>query len=217
MCERKLLCTEVGGRLDNSWIHSSQHCGLSGNIRPAEMALRSKGKGSPEAFYDDMRGAIHDNNHKLMQRIIENKKYEINRGGGEDKRTALHTATMTEDTEALAILLAHPNVDPNAKTSRGLTPLLLAAAKGKIRSFEILIADIRVDAHAKDYEDQSVVELANMSGRAIIAKQVKQLINERKRTPVVEAGKLAILIGNSKYQKDTHLGCLDGEKQTWRA
>ena len=82
---------------------------------------------------------------------------------------------------------------------------LLAAAKGKTVSFEILAADDRVDADAKDFEDQSVVELANMSGRGIIANQVKQLMQGRKHTPIVDAGKLAILWRcrhNSTSQED---------------
>ena len=177
------------------------------------MDPKSKGKSSLEALYNDMRAAIHNKNHQLMQQIIENKRYEINRSGGEDKRMALHTATMTEDKEALAILLSHPKIDPNAKTSKGLTPLLLAAAKGKIVSFEILVADDRVDVNLKDSEDQSVIELANLSGRAIVANQVKELINSRKDTPIVKDGKLAILIGNCYYKKDTHFDCLEGAKE----
>ena len=46
-----------------------------------------------------------------------------------------------EDKVALKILLGQRDIDTNVKTTAGLTPLLLAAAKGKMVSIEILLAD----------------------------------------------------------------------------
>ena len=49
-----------------------------------------------EALFDEMREAINKNDHQQMREIIGNKDYEIDRVGGNDERTGLHTATMEQ-------------------------------------------------------------------------------------------------------------------------
>ena len=55
-----------------------------------------------------MREAINNNDHQQMRKIIADKDSKVNKVGGVDMRTALHTATMREDRNALEILLGHP-------------------------------------------------------------------------------------------------------------
>ena len=98
----------------------------------AAAAKRSK------ALYDDMRAAIQNKNYLQMTFIIGNLDYDPNRVGAGDMRTALHTAAHEDDQEALVILLRHKGIDPNVKTTEGLTPFLLAASEGKKVSFKVL-------------------------------------------------------------------------------
>merc|ERR1711990_748207 len=105
-------------------------------------------------LYSDMREAIERNNHQSMSKIIRDRDYQPNHmGEGEERITALHMATLKEDPEALSILLQLEKIDLNVKLSNGFTPLLLAAARGRMISFEILIGDERVDVDARDNEN----------------------------------------------------------------
>ena len=181
------------------------------------MAAFFGGKKRAEALYDEMRAAINDNNHQRMREIIGNKDYMINRVGGKDKRTALHTATMEQNRETLAILLGHQDIDTNVKTSNGLTPLLLAAAKGKMVSLEVLLADSRVNDKVKDIDDQSVLELVEALGKRIKIHQAKELLGKRYQTLPREDGKLAILIGNYNYKEESGLANLAGARNDLEA
>ena len=92
-----------------------------------------------------MRKAVNNDDPHTMRKIIADKDFKINRVVGHNKRTVLHTATMKQNREALAIFLGHPDIDTNVETSDSLTPFLLAASKGKMVSFEVLLADSRVN------------------------------------------------------------------------
>lgn len=137
-------------------------------------------------LYNDMRHAIERNDHQSMSKIIRDRDYQPNyTGEGEERMTALHTATLKEDPEALSILLQLEKIDPNAKLSNGFTPLLLAAARGRMISFEVLIGDKRVDVNATDNENQTATDLVKAHGKLIVAKRAKELL--ARRTSISEA------------------------------
>jgi len=149
-------------------------------------------------LYNDMREAIEGNDHQSMLKIIRDRDYKPNNtGGGEggekERMTALHLATLKEDPEALSILLQLEKINPNAKLPNGFTPLLLAAARGRMISFEILIGDERVDIDARDNENQTATDLVNAHGKMIMAKRAKELLAKRSSSYQDEAGKQAIL------------------------
>ena len=149
-------------------------------------------------LYDDMREAIERNDHQSMSKIIRDRDYQPNyMGEGEDRMTALHTATLKEDPEALSILLQLEKIDPNVKLSNGFTPLLLAAARGRMISFEILIGDERVDVDARDNENKTATDLVNAHGKLIMAKRAKELLARRSSNSQDEAGKQAIVTSNN--------------------
>ena len=166
-------------------------------------------------LYNEMREAINSNNQQKMKEIIGRKDYKINKVGGDDMRTALHTATMGEDTKALEILLGNPDIDTNIKTSDGLTPFLLAASKGKMASFEVLLTDNRVDDKIKDGRDQSALELVEALGLKIKSHQAKEFLEKRNKAhpPKAKDGKLAILIGNYSYKQESGFANLKGAKR----
>ena len=155
-----------------------------------------------ETLYNNMREAIQKKNYEQMRTIIRNPDYDPNRVGAGDKRTALHTAAHEDDREALAILLRQRGINPNVRTTKGLTPFLLAASEGKMVSFEVLLNDSRVDADERDGEDHTALELVNSPGKVINTNKAKQLLAKNKQKPLAHTNslKLALLIGNSDYQ-----------------
>ena len=147
-------------------------------------------------LYNDMREAIERNDHQSMSKIIRDRDYQPNYTEGEEKMTALHTATLKEDPEALSILLQLEKIDPNAKLSNGFTPLLLAAARGRMISFEILIGDQRVDVDATDNEDQTATDLVKAHGKLIMEKRAKELLARRSSISHDKDGKQALVTRN---------------------
>ena len=147
--------------------------------------------------------ALQKKNYVKMRAIIGDPDYDPNRVGAADQRTALHTAAQAEDLEALDILLQQADIDTNVGTIDGLTPLLLAAAKGKMTSFEVLLNDSRVDEDAMDGRDQTAMDLITSLGKEIKANKAKDLLENRKQKPdatIKGTIKLALLIGNSDYR-----------------
>ena len=156
-----------------------------------------------QVLYDDMRTAIQKKNYHRMKQIVANTDYDSNRVGGGDMRTALHTAAHEDDRQCLLILLEQKSIDTNVKTSRGLTPFLLAASKGKMVSFEVLLNDKRIDVDARDDEDNNALELVHGLGKEIKFQKAKELLEKSSRDSSVKGTtKLAILIGNSNYREN---------------
>ena len=151
-----------------------------------------------------MRTAIQKKNYHRMKQIVANTDYDSNRVGGGDMRTALHTAAHEDDRQCLLILLEQKSIDTNVKTSRGLTPFLLAASKGKMVSFEVLLNYKRIDVDTRDDEDNNALELVHGLGKEIKFQKAKELLENRSResSNVKGTTKLAILIGNSEYQNN---------------
>ena len=143
-----------------------------------------------EKLYNDMQSAIDRLDHQLMSKIIRDREYQPNNAGGEEKMTALHLATLKENPESLSILLQLGNIDPNAKLSNGFTPLLLAAARGRMISFEILIGDRRVNVEARDNEGRTATDLVDGRGKLIVAKRAKELLARRTSISQEESEKL---------------------------
>ena len=157
-----------------------------------------------KALYDNMREAIQNKDYHEMKTIIGNPDYNTNKVGAADKRTALHTAAHEDDQESLAILLQQTSIDTNVKTTEGLTPFLLAASKGRMLSFEVLLDDHRVKPHARDGKDQTALELITNLGKEIKTSKAKELLAKQntKQAAHEDTTKLALLIGNSEYHDD---------------
>ena len=95
------------------------------------------------------------------------------------KVLVIHCITSKEDPEALSILLQLEKIDPNAKMSNGFTPFLLAAARGRMLSFEILVGDKRVDVEVVDKEGKKATDLVKAHGKMIVAKRANELLGRR--------------------------------------
>ena len=95
------------------------------------------------------------------------------------KVLVIHCITSKEDPEALSILLQLEKIDPNAKMSNGFTPFLLAAARGRMLSFEILVGDKRVDVEVVDKDGKKATDLVKAHGKMIVAKRANELLGRR--------------------------------------
>ena len=170
-----------------------------------------------EDLYEKMRKAIQKGDHALMQEISEDIDYGVNMvdksGQG---RVGLHTAAQRNDQEAVRILLGLPGVDPNKRTTTGLTPVMWAAKNGKAEALESLLDDERVYGDECDEEDQSLEEMIKTSPRITTdfernkTKSVVEQFRRRQNQPS-EGGKVAIVIGNSIYKND--MSDLEGAKR----
>ena len=149
-----------------------------------------------------------------MCEISENANYDVNMVDEDGLgRVALHTAVQRNDKVALRILLGLPGVDLNKRTSKGLTPALLAAEKGKAEALEVLLGDERVDAGACDKEDQTLEEIAKNLSSEFEQNKTRSVIERfriRQKEPL-EGGKVAIVIGNSTYKNG--MSHLEGAKR----
>ena len=168
-------------------------------------------------LYEKMRIAIQKRDHASMWSISGDKNYDVNKDDGDGYgRVALHTAAQKNDQEALRILLSLPGIDPNKRTNQGLTPVLLAADRGKAEALEVLLDDHRVDTEACDKEDQSLEEIVNTSRNITTdfernkTRSILEQFRRRQNQPS-EGGKVAIVIGNSLYKND--MSNLEGAKR----
>jgi hypothetical protein len=89
----------------------------------------------------------------------------------EDGELTLHSAASTGDHEALAILLAAPACDVNAKDDEGRTALHFACGYGEIACAEALLS-AKADADAMDKNSNTALHYAAGYGR----REVVQLL-----------------------------------------
>ena len=154
--------------------------------------------------YDMMRTAIRDKNYKKMASLVNDVKYETNRKGGGDQRTALHTAAKNNDEKAISILMQQKSIDPLILTSKGMSALMIASENLKLAAIEELLKDDRVDANQQDHEDNTAEDHISMgrSANEIQKAKARELFKRaRDRGKEVSAtGKVAILIANRSYQ-----------------
>ena len=114
----------------------------------------------------------------------------------------IHCITSKEDPEALSILLQLEKIDPNAKMSNGFTPFLLAAARGRMLSFEILVGDKRVDVEVVDKDGKKATDLVKAHGKMIVAKRANELLGRR---CTINQEESAVLRGSSISEVIKHL------------
>jgi len=81
-------------------------------------------------------------------------------------RTPLHVACEEEHLEIIALLLAHPQINVNARSMGGATPFLSIYSTGAVSSdvVRLLLADPRVDVDLPDHDGFTPVWWIAMSG-----------------------------------------------------
>ena len=158
--------------------------------------------------------AIMDKEYSVMRDILKDPSYASNGVGGEDERTSVHTAVHCEDVKALDILLEQVNVDCNVPNLDDLTPLMFAAFKVKIDSFERLLQDPRVNVNLRTRKGDSAYDLLPAHTTEFQRRRALNLFNaaQNRSSETTQKRKVAILISNSDYEDSSNLSRLSGVK-----
>ena len=102
--------------------------------------------------------AVKANNVAELKVLLNKDGIDVNAtttGLFDSGRTALHLATENGNTECVGLLLAHKNIDVNARTINGVlnlgdyTPLHLAAASGKTECLRLLLSASGIDVNSQ--------------------------------------------------------------------
>ena len=81
--------------------------------------------------------------------------------------------------DAVLLLLQHPTIRINEKTSQGSSPLMVAVKYGKKTIVDILIKDCRVDLGTIDNQGRTlfdVIGVANENVKDDVRKEIKELL-----------------------------------------
>ena len=79
--------------------------------------------------------------------------------------TPLHAASRYGHVEVVKLLLAHPNINVNLKSSSGQTPLSKGCQCGQVSVVGVLLKDPRVDVTLDDNSERSPLWQASLKGK----------------------------------------------------
>jgi len=99
-----------------------------------------------------MLAAILDGDAKKFAELIrQDPGFKVNMGQDGFERTLLHYACWdNRSSPVIPLLLAHPDIDVNAKNGNGYTPFSIASASGFVSSVREMLKDSRVNLNEPD-------------------------------------------------------------------
>ena len=119
-------------------------------------------------FYDAVNG---DKVEEVKEILRSNPNLKINWKNEKDNdRTALNSACLNGHDSIVSILLAHPDIDVNLKSTSGYTPFNRARANGKTSCVRLLLHDSRVNPNEPDKEGYTPLRNAANNGSLGIIK-----------------------------------------------
>jgi ankyrin repeat protein len=93
---------------------------------------------------------------RALDILNNNPEININWTSSRNPRfTFLHVACIWDLSEVLPVLLSHPKIDVNAKSSNGSTPFWIACMNGSTDCVKLLLKDERVDMKECNKADDS--------------------------------------------------------------
>ncbi|KAI2633857.1 ankyrin repeat-containing domain protein, partial [Xylaria nigripes] len=108
------------------------------------------------------------NGHVEVVKLLLEKKANLNVAPANRSRFApLHLAVSGGHTEVLQLLL-ESGADPNAADKYGLSPLILAAIKGKESIVQLLLAQHNVDPQSSDLRGRTALSWASIKGHEAV-------------------------------------------------
>ena len=147
-----------------------QNFASKGNIE-AVMGLVKRGF-SPDRIDQNGRTAmtiaLGNGDVEMVRMLLGTRQVDINRKYMNNE-TLLHLATLnSKASNCLRLLVLYPNIDINARDSKGNTPLHLAACTQTLNAVDILLRDPRVKKNATNIEGLTALHLAILTGDANI-------------------------------------------------
>jgi len=129
----------------------------------------------------EFREACKEDNLATVEKLLKNKKLDVNARDEKYLATALNWAAFKGCTAVVKRLLADERVDPNLAAKKGYTPLMEAVRENNMGAVRVLLKCTRVDLEATDDCGQSALDLANreiLTRRNCLedAKQIKEAV-----------------------------------------
>jgi len=107
----------------------------------------------------------------MKQILSENSSINVNwKNEKKNGMTPLHRACNKGHDKIVALLLAHPDIDVNVKTSGGETPFCLTCRTGRISCAQLLLKDARVQVNEPNNEGYTPLRWAARGGHLDIIK-----------------------------------------------
>lgn len=88
----------------------------------------------------------YDDGEALKKYIADNPTFDVNQTGVGSfmyRRTILHLAANNNCPECVAVLLEHPDIDPNIRDALSNTPLIYSCSNGNCDAARVLLKDKR--------------------------------------------------------------------------
>jgi len=102
---------------------------------------------------------------EVLSVLKDNPGLNVNWADRNGQWTALHSASFNGQVEVVKLLLAHPHINVNCKSSDGSTPVLLGCYNGQVSAVCVLLKDPRVNVTMADYDGRTPLWSASYEGK----------------------------------------------------
>ncbi len=103
--------------------------------------------------------AVYNGFTSVVQKLLRNKKTNVNIQDDTFKRTPLHAAVNSRHIEIVEMLLNDPRVEVDVEDADGMTPLIIGARhpKNGLKYMDMLLKTMKVDFNKKSITNRSVL------------------------------------------------------------
>ena len=106
----------------------------------------------------------------IKQFLEDNPAFNVNEKLDGFGYTALHIASRNDYHEIVSVLLAHPDINVNQKSTYEQTPFLRGCLNGKVEVVKVLLRDSRVDISMSNNDERTPLWWASSRGHAEVIK-----------------------------------------------
>jgi len=121
---------------------------------------------------DQLYTASEQNRLERVAELLANDATNVNGGYQMGAVTPLHVACALGHAEVVRMILSHPAVDVNQKSSGGSTPFLFAAANGNVEAVVAMLEDHRVELNQSNLPGATGLWHAASSGHMDVVKWI---------------------------------------------
>jgi len=121
---------------------------------------------------DQLYTAAEQNRVDRVKELLRNEAINVNGGYQMGAVTPLHVACALGHADVVRVLLGHPGVDVNQKSSGGSTPFLFAAANGNVEAVVAMLEDQRAEINQSNLPGATGIWHAASSGHVDVVKWI---------------------------------------------